>query len=893
MKNWLAVLLLAAATPLFASDPAPPAFRLGDAAAPRGYSARLRIDPRETRFSAEIRIELRFNRAAPVLWLNATGLEIEAADVSQGERRMKARIIPGGERFVGLAPEEGAFDAGDAVATIRYGAPLESVNPRGLFRRQEGGESYVVSQFEALDARRAFPCFDEPGWKVPWQLTVDAPAGDIVVSNTPETLAADLPDRPGWRRHEFARTQPLPSYLVALAVGPFDVVDGGTAGRNRTPLRYFAAKGRGAELRFAREATPRLVEILEDYFGIPYPFEKLDSLAIPDTPAFGAMENAGLITYDLNLLLAKPHEETVKFKRHYAAVGGHEIAHQWFGNLVTLAWWDDTWLNEAFATWMEHKVLDAYRPEWNSGWERGAQRRQALASDRLVSARRIQNPVIAENDVYDAFDGITYQKGAEVLGMFEGWLGPERFRKGVREYLAAHAGGTATSRDFFEAIAQASGRSESALAAFRGFVEQPGLPLVDVGLRCGKGPPALEVSQRRFQAAGTLAPQMKWTTPACFRYRAHGAVQTQCEEILNERRRIGISRARAGSCPDWVAGNANGAGHWIARYDGEALRKIEKGVPGMPENDAVALAFDTSLLVSSGLIPMGDALILTDGLLRHPAAAVQHGGVFVIEKQRDEWLSPAEKAQKKDLLARRIQPLARRLGWIERKGDTDATRSLRALVLAYAARETGGEPLRREARALALRWIDDRQSVDATMVPAVLETAARFADEATYARLEAALFATRSQRERGDILKALGAVREPQLRDRALAIAMRAGEGPDALGGGELEMLLEGALGDDANRLASFAYLREHWDPLAARIPAWSVMRLASALGRLCTPAERETFSAFFRERAEKFPGGPMNYAQALETIDICIAARSAPAEHRFARIGAGARPAQ
>jgi cytosol alanyl aminopeptidase len=316
-------------------------------------------------------------------------------------------------------------------------------------------------------------------------------------------------------------------------------------------------------------------------------------------------------------------------------------------------------------------------------------------------------------------------------------------------------------------------------------------------------------------------------------------------------------------------------------------------VPGMPENDAVALAFDTSLLVSSGLVPTSDALILTDGLLRHPAAAVQHGGVFVIQKQRDEWLSAAEKAQKKDLLARRIQPLARKLGWIERKGDSDATRGLRALVLPYAAREPGGEPLRREARALALRWVDDRQSVDATMVPAVLETAARFADEATYARLEAALFATRSQRERGDILKAIGTVRDPQLRDRALAIAMRAGEGPDALGGDELEMLLQGALSDDANRLASFAYLREHWDPLAARIPAWSVMHLASALGSLCTLAERETFNAFFKDRAEKFPGGPMNYAQALETIDICIAARSAPAEHRFAGVGAGARAAQ
>jgi alanyl aminopeptidase len=872
MQKILAGLLLAFSASLLAADPVSPTLRLGDVAAPRAYSAQLAVDPRAATFSGEIRIELTFKRATPVLWLNGTKLEIESAEFQQGERRIKARAVPGAEAFIGFVPEEGEFAAGDAIATIRYRGTIESVDARGLFKRQEEGEAYVITQFEPLDARRAFPCFDEPGWKVPWQLAVDAPQSDFVASNTPETSVADTPGRAGWKRHVFARTQPLPSYLVALAVGPFDVVDGGTAGMRKTPLRYLAPKGRGAEMRFAKESTPRIIEILEAYFGIPFPFEKLDTVVIPNTLAFGAMENAGMITYQPSLLLARPHEETVKFKRGYVEVGGHEIAHQWFGDLVTMAWWDDVWLNEAFATWMEKKIVDAYDPALNAGWQRGESRREALAADRLASARRIQNPVASENDIYSAFDGITYQKGNEVLSMFEAWLGPERFQRGVRDYFAEHAGGNATSKEFFGAIAKASGRSDAAMEAFRGFVEQPGLPLMDVSLRCSKGPPAISISQHRFVSTGSSAPEMSWTTPACFRYRLNGAVKTQCEEIRSERRRIGIAGARPGSCPDWLVANAEGAGHSIARYDAEQMQRLEKHLATVPEKEAVALAFDTSLLADSGLMSTDDALTMADALLRHASPAVQEGGVYLLEKQRDEWLTAAGKAKKKQILAQRVQPMARRLGWTERPNDSQAVRSLRVMLLPYAAREAGGESLRPQAKALALRWLDDRQAVSATMIPAVLESTARFADAATYDRLEAATLATVNQRERTDLLQALAHAREGPLRQRAMSLTMRKQGNSNAFGGGEVTTFLGKAMEDEANRGAAFDFVRGNWDDIMTRIPAWSTRRLMGSMRGLCTPSQRDSFAAFFKERAPKFPGGPMSYAQTLENIDICVA---------------------
>ncbi|HET9650994.1 MAG TPA: M1 family metallopeptidase, partial [Usitatibacter sp.] len=517
----LAAALFLAWTAANAADVVPPKFRLGDAATPQLYDLHLAIDPAEPTFTGEVRIDMLVNRDTDVLWLHARGLEIDEAVFRQGEKTLQVRMQRAGEDLVGFEAIGDRFLFGTTSASIRYRGKVEPSATQGIFHVSEGGKPYVMSQFESISARRAIPGFDEPGWKTPWDITLDAPAADAAVSNAAEVASEDIAGRPGWKRHRFARTKPLPTYLVALAVGPFAIADGGTAGQARTPLRFAAPEGRAAEARFARGATPRMLQLLEAYFGTPFPFDKLDSVAIPGTTRFGAMENAGMITYDSRLLLAAPRDETPEFQRAYVSVGSHEMAHQWFGDLVTLAWWDDVWLNEAFATWMARKTLGEFRPEWASGWRHGEQRRRALEADHVVSARQVRNAVKDENDIYGGFDGITYSKGAEVLSMFESWLGEAAFRQGVRGYLSRHAGGNATSEDFFRAVGEAAGRGEQAVAALRSFVEQPGLPLVDVSLACGGGRlPALKVSQRRFAALGREAPSQRWITPACFRYRA-------------------------------------------------------------------------------------------------------------------------------------------------------------------------------------------------------------------------------------------------------------------------------------------------------------------------------------------------------------------------------------
>src|SRR6185295_8817001 len=304
----------------------------------------------------------------------------------------------------------------------------------GIFRQQAGGAWYAYTQSEPIGARNIYPCFDEPSFKVPWQLTLKFPQGLTAASNTP--AQSEETEGP-LRVVHFAPTRPLPSYLVAFAVGPFDCVDLGTWGQRHTPVHVLVEKGRGGDLGMAKEIIGPGLERLESWFGSPYAYGKLDFVSVP---VFGAMENPGLITFSAVQLLSKPEAVTPARVRDCASVALHEMAHLWFGDLVTMAWWDDLWLNESFASWLADQMLVTWHPDWEREVFRiGKSRTGAMAADSLATAPAVRHQVTSPDDMGGGDSVITYLKGNELLWMTQGWLGAAPFQAGIRRYIAAHA----------------------------------------------------------------------------------------------------------------------------------------------------------------------------------------------------------------------------------------------------------------------------------------------------------------------------------------------------------------------------------------------------------------------------------------------------------------------
>ena len=419
--------------------------------------------------------------------------------------------MPGTDHVVGLASDTATVGPGSGRLRIAYDGAISRRDMEGLFAQQEGDEWYAFTQFEPLGARRAFPCFDEPSVKIPWQITLQIPTRDSGFSNTPEI--SNRPGANGMKTIAFAETKPMPSYLVAVAVGPFEAVEAGKAGRKSTTIRILVPRGRSSEARWAVETTPRILIALKDYFDLPYPYEKLDQVSVP--VFFGAMENPGLVTYGQTLMLQKPGEETINGRRTYVSIAAHELAHQWFGNLVTMAWWDDLWLNESFASWMGQRITNSLGPDWGIDVEKVWSRSEALITDSLATTRQVRQPIESLHDIANAFDGITYAKGQAVLEMFEAWLGEDVFRRGVRQYINQHQWGNATFTDFADALSKAADRD--IVQPLSSFLNQPGAPLVSVEQKCEGERPRLVLAQKRYLPLGSAGAESSvWHVPCVF-----------------------------------------------------------------------------------------------------------------------------------------------------------------------------------------------------------------------------------------------------------------------------------------------------------------------------------------------------------------------------------------
>ena len=856
-----AVTLDAGARPAAIAE-TPPSLRLPDGVRPVRNAATLTIVPTLDTFDGDMKIEIDVAAPLPLLWLNADGLTLERAEAQVAGATIPARVVPGGADFVGLAFDK-PLPKGRATVHVVYRGKLSRTEVDGASRQLEGGDWYVATHFEPIAARRVFPCFDEPGFKVPWQLTMRVKKGDTALTNTPVVSSEDGAD--GFTTVRFAETKPLPSYLIAFAVGPFGIVDAGKVGLRNTQVRIITPRGKESWARFAKESTGPVLALLEKYFGGPYPYEKLDMIAVPMMG--GAMENPGLITFRQSMILSKPDMESTFFRRSYAGVCAHELAHQWFGDLVTMEWWDDLWLNEAFATWMTPKIMEQYRPEWDAPSSRALSANGAMRTDSLVSARQIRQPIVSKDDIKNAFDGITYQKGAAVITMFERWVTPETFQKGVQRYMREHANGNATAKDFLGAVSAEAGRDVG--TAFSTFLDQPGVPVVTAELSCKPKAAELTLSQSRYLPAGSVGsvPSTPWQAPVCARFGIGNKVDGACTLLGDKTGALPLP-----SCPDWVLPNDAASGYYRVGYGQNVLKGLTKKLDVLSAPEKIALVGDLNALVRAGKLDYGALLELVPALARDKNVHVVDAVVGPVGGLRDiplfnEATRPAYAKFIRDAFGAR----ARALGMHSKPGENDETRFIRPIVVDLVADQGEDEAMRKECTKLSLAWLADKGAIEPELIGTALNIAASFGDRALFDAFLAEAKKTPERADRDRLLGALGQFRDPSIVPLALALTLT-----DDFDARDTIRIVWSATRLPSTLPLAYAFVTKNFDALVARLPRDWGAGFPNVGAALCDDSRRGEVEAFFKERSTKFVGGPRVLAQSLESLHLCSTFRQA-----------------
>ena len=846
----------------------PPKLRLGEVqqAKPTSYSVDLTLDPDKDTFRGSIDIRVNIERPTQTLWLNATNIAVEKATLKRSGETQAAIVVPGGDNFLGLK-FSGPVASGTVEVRVVYTGKVLTRDQSGIFRTEDQGNRYLLTQFEQIAARRAFPCFDEPSYKVPWQVTLHVPAGDKAVSNTP-VLSEKIEG--ATKTFVFQETRPLPSYLVAFGVGPFEFVDAGVAGRNHVPVRIVTAKGRAEEAQYAAEVTATILTRLEDYFGIPYPYAKADQVAIPISAGF-AMENAGMVTYGQTIILAKPQNDTERRKRTYASVAAHELAHQWFGDLVTTAWWNDIWLNEAFATWMSSKLIAEWKPEWKTRAEDVDDKLYAESRDSLLTARKIRQNIESNDDIENAFDGITYQKGAAVIGMFENWVGAAAFRKGVHSYMERYAFRTATTADFLDSVSTATRKNLA--PAFSTFLDQSGVPVVSVSLDCKRRRPVLHLGQQRYIPLGSKSTERQiWSIPVCMRYGTDSSSRTSCEVMTKPAMDVPLE---GNSCPAWVQANDKAVGYYQADYVGALLGKLTEGdvAARLSAPERVDLIGNAQALTESGKMALTDALALVPVFHADPER-------HVVEQALQLAVGPSNHLVRNDLedkyakfIRANFAERARETGWAAKAGESDEARLLRPRLLPAVATFGRDEELAKQANELASEWLATREGIDPGMVRAVLATAA-YSGDAKLAQRFVDVWPKLDPQQQDALLHAMAGFRDPQ----AIRLML------EAVLGGKLpvtpaaNLFLYAGMDAESTRKVRFDFLKEHFDQILQLLGDSTFSgrsRLPNTGLGFCDSESKKELQDYFEPRLKQLVGAPRVLAHVLEGIDQCMAIKA------------------
>ena len=694
-------------------------------------------------------------------------------------------------------------------------------------------------------------------------MTVTAPTSDAVIANTQETSVTAVPG--GRKRITFATTKPLPTYLVALAVGPLDIVDGGTIAPNSVRtypiyLRGVTARGDGARIRTALAMTPKIVAALENYFGVAYPFPKLDMLAVPDFAA-GAMENAGAITFRERLMLFDANAP-LEQKRSSMLVQAHELTHQWFGDLVTPKWWDDTWLNESFANWMGHRAAVAVMPNWQFDTETLRAGFEVMDTDELPSARQIHQPVRTEDDISDAFDGITYDKGASVLTMFESYVGEAAWRAGIHAYLTKYASGNATENDFIGTIAQTTSHPEI-VAAFDSYLNQPGIPQISVKTECATGV-EISVSRYAYAAVGRTPVERKWSVPVCFNRPGHFQMCALFDSG-------GLPGALRGECPAWIQPNAGGKGYYRFALDEKGWAGLIAAAPKLSPADQITLLRNLDASLWAGNANAADLLLLIRGLAPKARWDVLDTMTGILHRLRETGLTGEDLAPYRTFVRKYFDPRLKAVGLSMKpneKADVTLTREKLAALLVGE----GADPMVLSELSIAAHmYVASNGQKAGNLAPDLLGDALRaglIVDPAFADALAHAFEASNDEAFRRTTIYAFSGNGDPAVIGKLLALVPR-------MRTGELRYLTQYMADEPVARGAMWNWFKANYDRMLARLSTRGVWRAVSVLSNACDEGARKSLADFFGPKTGVLQGSARPLALAEEKIGECIAVKA------------------
>jgi alanyl aminopeptidase len=813
-----------------------PGPRLPEGITPIAYDLTLELDPDRESFTGHVIITIAV--AAPSttqLWLHAVDLEITSAKLRTGGHDERVALLAGGEaaqmRGFALPYPVGGETIRlviDYTGRVNDLSGATGKDEEGLFRERAGGRWYLYSQAESVFARKIVPCFDEPRWKPAWLVTMLVPQGLVALANAPMVAERTLPD--GRREARFAEIAALPSYLLAVAVGPFDVVDAGKLGRAHLPVRLVVPRGDGKSVGLARRELPKIIDALEGYFDAPLPLGKLDLVAVPQF--FGAMENTGLITVESAVLVGG---------REFVLVAAHELAHQWFGNAVTPAWWEHLWLSEAFATWLGERVagsLGEVRPPVLTHRSRAL----ALWADEEIDVLPLVHPITTSDEIEPAFDAIAYEKGGAVLATFERFVGEPTWKAVVRAYVAAHARTSVTSRAFLDVLARAT--SPVVGGALVSNLMHAGAPVVELAVRCNAAPAIVASARDRV------------TIPVCVRFPATTTALATTRACFLAGPHVEYRLPPAAGCPAWIVGNDGGRGYYRIVWRGRApLAPLAMQSP----EERLAQGDDAALSIRHGELPIGEALaeLAAFAMTGDPYGEL---AALSIAREIDPLVADPERRAWTAWLARRfadrVTPVA--LSTPRSSIDTLLRREIVALARAGIAPETLAA-----ARAELARRADRE-------LDAMLRIAVASDPEALFARIVAAASAARTAEARGELLEDLGAF-PAAYAPRVVALLL-----DRRFVAGQVVPVLVAMLDRGETATATWRAIHDRFAPVFGALTGAQARDVMTAVASLCDATARAEVEADFAPRIAAIRDGQRRLEHALAAIDRCIARRAA-----------------